>query len=177
MKNIRAIGNRWAALLGAPGVIGIGLLLFSLGFYNSAIAPGQERVEQMRAKVERLQQKSGSPQETRGVPGPLSDFYGFFPPFDAASEGLGRLYALAAQEGLDLPKGEYRLANEAQGQIITYQAIFPLKGTYIQLRRFIVAMLNELPYISLDDLRLEKQRTGDTVVDSQIKLTFYLRIK
>lgn len=90
---------------------------------------------------------------------------------------MDRIYAAADKEGLELPKGEYRLVRGLQGQIATFQAVFPIRGTYPQLRRFIAVVLNEFPFVSLDDLRLEKQRAADPAIDSQVKLTVYLRAK
>jgi hypothetical protein len=54
---------------------------------------------------------------------------------------------------------------------------FPLKGTYEQVRKFLAAALQEFPFASLDELRLERRSIEDTNVDSQIRFTLYLRAK
>lgn len=176
MSRIRALLNRWLAVLGTPGVIGIGILLFSAGFYDSAIAPVRQQLAAAEGAIAKLQQRSRHSDAGREA-GPLSDFYSFFPPVGSLPEFLDRIYAIANKEGLDLPKGEYRLVSNQQGQIATFQAVFPIRGSYRQLRRFIGVILNEFPFVSLDDLRLEKQRAADPMIDSQVRLTLYLRAK
>lgn len=176
MSAIRATLNRWLTGLGTPGVVGVGLVLFSLGLYDSSIAPAAERFAAMQAKIAKLQQQSRLSKIDREQ-GPLADFYSFFPPVDTLPESLDRIYAAADKEGLELPKGEYRLIRGRQGRIATFQAVFPIRGTYPQLRRFVAVVLNEFPFVSLDDLRLEKQRAADPGINSQVKLTVYLRAK
>ena len=55
MSAISSVLNRWLSLLGAPGVIGVGLLLFSLGLYDSSIAPAAQQLTAMQAKIVKLQ--------------------------------------------------------------------------------------------------------------------------
>lgn len=174
MKNIRFRLNRALSLLGAPGVIGIGLLIFGAGLYYWWIVPAQNEVGAMQRKAAVQQARPGTQTAKRGPQEPLAEFYEFFPAAESAAEWLGRVYAIAEKEGLDLPKGEYRLTSNAQDRIISYQAVFPVKGSYPQVRAFIVNVLEELPIASMDDLRLERQRSAETAVDAQIKLTFFL---
>lgn len=177
MKRARAALNRTLLRLGVPGVAGIGLLLFALGLYQSTLAPGQARVAAMQAEAAR----HGRPGALHpGVPlkgGPLADFYAFFPPMATMPRWLEKVYAMARAQGLDVPKGKYHLVSSSQEPIVAYEAVFPIRGSYPRLRRFVAAVLNELPFASLDDLRLEKQKTTDQMVDARIKLTFYLRAR
>ena len=177
MKNARFLVNRALSVLGAPGIIGIGLLLFSAGLYHSWIIPAQTEVAAMEEKADRRQHRSAPQTVKHGNQDPLAEFYDFFPLVGTGAEWLDKVYGLAEKQGLELPKGEYQLTVNAQDKLTSYQAMFPLKGTYQQLRAFIENVLNELPFASLDDLRLEKQRTADTAVDSQVKLTFFLRAR
>lgn len=176
MNRIRALLNRWLVVLGTPGVIGIGILLFSVGFYDSAIVPVRQQLAVAEGAIAKLQNRSRQSEAGHDA-GPLSDFYSFFPPVGSLPEFLDRIYAVAGKEGLDLPRGEYRLVSNQQGQIATFQAVFPIRGSYRQLRRFIGVVLNEFPFVSLDDLRLEKQRAADPMIDSQVRLTLHLRAK
>jgi hypothetical protein len=106
---------------------------------------------------------------------PLADFYDFFPPADTSADWLGKVYAVAEKQRLDLPRGEYRLASPAGEPIATYEAVFALRGRYPQVRAFIAGVLEEIPMVALDDVRLERQRTADSMVDARLRLTFFLR--
>jgi hypothetical protein len=175
MKTARAKLNRALALLGVPGIAGLGLALAALGVYASVVAPGASRIAAMQETAARFGTLAQGPEQAQGTRGPLSDFYDFFPPSAALTDALNKVYALAEAEGLDIPKGEYRFARAPEAPIATFQAVFPVRGSYLQVRRFAAAVLNELPFVSLDDLRFEKQRAADLAIDSQIRLTFFLR--
>ncbi len=174
LSSLRPALNRSLSRLGIPGIAGIGLLLFSLGLYESAIAPKAAEVAALREKIAKLQRFPQAAKRSAGE-GPLSDFYAFFPPQASLPQWLGKVYELGESENLSIPKGEYRLVRGPDESISAYQAVFPVKGTYEQVRRFVAGVLNEMPFVSLDDLRLEKQRAADPVVDSRIRLTIYLR--
>jgi hypothetical protein len=174
MKNLRLAVNRALTAMGLAGVAGIGFLLFALGICQSSVVPARERLTVLEARAAKAPRLAAAP-STESARGPLSEFYGFFPPLAALPENLARVYAIAEREGLSLAKGEYRLGSSAQAGLTSYQALFPTTGTYVQVRRFVAGVLNEVPNASIDDLRLEKQRAEETVVASQIRLTFYLR--
>jgi hypothetical protein len=169
--------NRALAGIGRTGIVGLGLLIFSAGFYASWIAPRHEQIRALEVKSARLQQPSGPAPVGQRDRGPLSDFYGFFPSPESIPKSLDLLFGLAQRNGLEITKSDYRLVASADPNITTYQVRFPLKGTYVQVRKFVAAALQELPFASLDELRLEKKRVEDANVDSQIRFTFFLRAK
>jgi hypothetical protein len=175
VKNLKYRLNRALLLVGPPGVIGLGLLIFSAGLYSAWIVPALKEVQAMQSKADAQQTRPGAQTGKRGPQEPLSEFYEFFPAVETAPKWLGRVYAIAEKQGLDLQKGEYRLTSNPQDRIVGYQAVFPVRGSYPQLRAFIVNSLEEFPIASMDDLRLERQRSAETAVDAQIKLTFFLR--
>jgi hypothetical protein len=163
--------------MGISGIAGLGLLVFCIGFYASWIAPRQEQVRSLEDKSAQLQQAPGAARVSLAEQGPLTDFYGFFPTSDAIPKTLDRLFTLAQQHGLDIVRSEYRLVRSTDANMTTYQVRFPLKGTYEQVRKFLAAALQEFPFASLDELRLERRRIEDSNVDSQIRFTIYLRAK
>ena len=57
-----------------------------------------------------------------------------------------------------------------------YQVTLPLRGSYAQVRQFVAAVMNEMPVVSLDDLKFEKQQIGDSAIEAQIRLTLFLRV-
>jgi len=165
--------NHALFVLGLPGLVGIGLLLFALGLYDSSVAPARAKAAALDSRVTQLH-KPPSAVAGAGM-GPLADFYSFFPPTDALPEGLEKVYALAAAEGLDLPHGEYRLVEDPRRKLVAYEASFQIQGDYGQLRRFLAAVLNDLPYASLNDLKFNRQRSSAPAIDAVLKLTLYLR--
>ena len=164
-------------MLGPLGIAGIGLLLFAAVAFFSSVAPMRAEIAVMQRSVPAQKERAerqvrrASPQE------PLFDFYDFFPPADTSAHWLAKVYALAEREGLDLPKGEYRLTSSPADSIAAYEAVFALRGNYSQLRGFMAGLLEEIPNAALDDVRLERQRTLDSVVDARVRLTLFLRAR
>jgi len=167
--------NAWLRKLGTAGVVGIGLLLFCVPFYFSAIVPAQQELETQRNAIARLKARTSlQPAARGGQPEAIRQLYEFFPPISRLSEVLQQLYGLARREHLELQQGEYRL--ERQGEAISsYRVTLPVRGTYPQIRGFIAATIDELPVVSLDALRFERQRISDTRIEAQIRLTLYFR--
>ena len=88
--------------------------------------------------------------------------------------GLERVYALARSAKLELLQGEYRLEKPPFG-IVFYRITLPIRGTYPQIRQFVAATLKSMPIASLDALRFERKKAGDSQLEAQLRLTIYFR--
>ena len=162
--------------MGPLGIVGVGLLACAAAVFVGWVLPTRSEVSAMQERALNRDQQGADTQRIAPVSqDPLADFYDFFPPAETSAEWLGKVYAVAEKERLDLPRGEYRLASPAGEPIATYEAVFALRGRYSQLRAFIDGVLEEIPIVALDDVRLERQRTADSMVDARLRLTFFLR--
>ena len=56
-----------------------------------------------------------------------------------------------------------------------YRITLPLRGTYPQIRQFVGSTLKSMPVASLEGLRFERKKVGDTRLEAQIRLTVYFR--
>jgi len=161
--------------LGTLGVLGIGVLLFCLPFYFSALRPAEQELAAQRAAAERL--RSRGPFRAVTVDDRAADllrFYALLPPLAQLPEELARVYALAAAARLELRQGEYRLDKRAAGPV-AYRITLPTRGSYAQMRAFLDAVLREMPLASVDALRFERERAADARLDAQIQLTLHFR--
>lgn len=163
--------------LGVTGVLGLGVLVFCVPFYLTAVAPVQRELEAQRAAAERL--KSRSPYR----PVPMDDradelrrFQGLFPPVENLADEVEHLYSLARKAGLELQRGEYRLETRKAG-LAAYRITLPVNGTYPQIRSFIDAVLGETPITSIDALRFERRKVAESQLDAQVRLTIHLRLR
>ena len=171
MNAIRAALDR----LGAAGVISLGVLVFCAFFHYSTVRPLEHELLAQRTAAERL--KSRSPLEVSSAPDKADEvrrFYELFPPMARLPEELERVYAIAREAGLAIQQGEYRLESRGSG-LLTYRLTFPVRGTYAQIRQFVGAMLKDLPIASIDALRFERRRVGDTQLEGQVRLSIYFR--
>ncbi len=168
--------SEWTRRLGWPGVVGVGLLAFCAAFYVSTLEPGRARLAELRTEAAR--QGRQRPPTVSEDPGyareALGAFYAFFPPSNQLSEQIGLIYRAAERQALPLERGEYRAVKDSAGQLTRYQISLPLKGSYAQVRKFVAAVLVDVPALSLDSIQFERQRAGDAAVEARVKLVLYL---
>jgi len=165
----------WLHALGPAGVLGIGVLIFCVPFYLSAVRPVERELQAQRSAAERLRTRAPfQPVSGGGRAEELRRFYGLFPPVEKLPDELERLYGLARAAKLELLQGEYRLEKPLAG-MASYHVTLPIRGTYAQIRQFVGAALKDMPIASLDALRFERKKVGDPQLEAQLRLTIYFR--
>jgi hypothetical protein len=167
--------QEWLRALGPTGVIGIGVLIFCIPFYFSAVRPAERELQLQRSVAERLRARVPfQPVASEGRAEELRRFYNLFPPLEKLPDQLELIYGLARAAKLELLQGEYRLEKPPVG-LAYYRINLPLRGSYAQIRQFIGSTLKSMPVASLEALRFERKRVGDTRIEAQIRLTVYFR--
>lgn len=166
--------------VGLPGVAGAAILVASLLFYAVAVLPVAAESAALAREITALEAaRQAAPADgTREKPSDpvrqLAEFYRFFPKSSQAPDDLAKLHALAAVHGVQLDQGTYRLLRDRVGKLSMYEIALPVKGDYPQLRKFMSQALTEIPYLSLDSVSFQRQKAGDTTLESQIKFTLFL---
>lgn len=169
--------RRGMALLGWPGGAGVLLLLAALGVYGTLVSAHQARLASIKQETATLKQRiaqaaqSGIPES--GSAEELKKFYSFFAS-GTATEWLDKLYAAADAEKLALAQGEYRGVADKSGKLLRYQVTLPVKGSYVQIRRFIDAALIAVPVAALDDVNFKRETIGTEQLEARIKFTLFL---
>lgn len=161
--------------LGTAGVIGVALLAGCLAFYGAGVRPAEAEAQALR---DSLAGAARNAPDKRLRPGDtaetLARFYGAF---RAPADALGALeavFAAAAREQVAIDVGEYRVARERGARLNRYRIAFPVKGTYVAVRRFVARALHEVPGLALEDLSMRRERIDAQVVDARVQLTLYL---
>ncbi len=172
-----AAWRRAMAVLGWPGMLGLALLLGAAGIYLTAVQDRTARLAELKresaslkSRIERAA-KSGI-QET-GSAEELNKFYGFFSSTHLTG-WLNKLYAAAEAQQLALEQGEYRLNPDKTGKLVRYQVTLPVKGSYLQIRRFVDQALIDVPVAALDDINFKREAIGATQLEARIKFTLYV---
>jgi len=159
--------------LGAPGVIGIGVLVFCLPFYLASVAPAEREVARRSAAAAKTTRLAGQPVSAPDGAADLERFYRRFPTLDALQSELEAIYAHARASKLQLAQGEYRL--EKGVGLAAYRVTLPVRGSYAQVRQFVGHVLKDMPTASLDAVRFDRRKAGDAQLEAQVRLTIYLR--
>ena len=152
MNQLRALLHT----LGPMGIVAIGLLLACLSFHLSAVAPAESELAAQQRAAQRL--KSRTPYQPVALDSKSEDlrrFHSLFPQITLIPGEIEKLWAVAAQSQIELRQGEYRLESNGPG-LARYRVTLPMDAT-----------------ASVDGLRFERKKIGDTQLDAQITLTFY----
>jgi hypothetical protein len=170
--------RRWTRALTWPAAAAAGLVAFETAFYFSAMAPLLQERSKLRDEVALLSQTSA---QSRGHVTPMSDpraelaeFYGALAQPASVPDLLRKLHRAARDQGLSLDQAEYRPLPDPEGRLIRYQILLPAKGTYPEVRRFLVQAGGEIPGLAVDGINFQRQQIGDPALEAQIKFTLFL---
>ena len=159
--------NRQLALLGMPGVAGIGLLLFCLAFYVSGIRP-------LQSNIALHQEMIAGQLPTHNAP--KADWHKLranLPTIVEADRQIENIYAIAARSQVKLKEGEFKDEAFKGAQLLARHLNFSVEGDYFQVRHFLSALLTQLPTLSLDAVQFQKP-SGGGPLGTRITLSLYV---
>lgn len=162
----------WAPLAGATlALIGVlhGIGQFAQWQTLQGLQLRSEQVTEQLAQVKRGERKAAPVDED-----PLADVHRQLPAQPQATEAIERVYRMARAENISLSRGEYALGVDPETRLARYQIVLPLRGSYPQIRRFLQALLAQMPALVMEDIDLQRKRIGDSELTGRIRMTLYL---
>ena len=173
--------DKWNQLrheLGWQGISGIVLIVVGLMLSNAVLTPVEERAaearEQVAAQDTRTSLGAEMQRQVNNSPAAmLEKFYDFFSSNQETTDYLAKIYSLAQANGLVLNKGDYKVTRNQGERITQYQISLPLTGGYNPIRSFTADVLDEIPTLSLDQIRFERKQANDTTVEAEVIFTLY----
>lgn len=96
-------------------------------------------------------------------------------PLNEHRNHLKALFKEAADSGVSLSQGDYRLQPDSDCNCQALQITLPIRGTYPQIRAFVDAALAKIPPLSLDEISFRRENVKSPVVEAQLRLTLYLK--
>ncbi len=178
-NTMRFSASRWASRLTWPWMVVMGLLVFSSGIFLSAIKPTQHKLDALHQNLLSLQKQVHSTAKTdaesirSASPTQLAVFYHYFPAERSLPDWLEKILGAAKENDLLLKQGDYRITRDKVGKLLRYQIKLPLHGSYLNIRKFLSAVLSEIPAASLDNVKFERPKIGDSEIEATIELTLY----
>lgn len=171
--------KRLSPLLGRQGIVAIFLLGLCIPFYYSTLRPMQATLDELKRNLDSTQhaamKKSNVDLNAVSPIDQLVEFYEFFPSEKDLPHWLGLMVQIADSNGLALNHGEYSVTRDTVGQLQRLSINLPVQGTYPQIRRYLAALTDEVPYMSLESVQFERKNVDDTQLQARIKLALYLR--
>lgn len=175
------LASRVFGSIGSAGGAGLVLLALAAAFYFLKVDPLHRRVVALAADTEALRTQAGmkapAPVKAAEPVAQLGEFYRFFPDEDTLPASMKALYEAAAHHGLALEQGEYRLVRDREGKLARYEIALPVKGDYVRVRKFVAEVTSEISNLTLDGISFNRQRAADAAVDTQLRLTLFVRGK
>lgn len=170
MRILLRYGRFFAGRIGIAGACGLALLVFTAGFLALGIQPLHEEVQTLAARSERL--ANPAPRTPAVVADPesaLASLLEELPALEKAPTYLAQLHARAAEQQLVLEAGEYHVVHDTDAQLTRYQVRFPLKGSYVQIRRFVAAVMDAIPSMTLDEFSVRRTAIGAREVEARVQ--------
>jgi hypothetical protein len=163
---------------GWPAMLALALLVFEASFHFSAMRPLAEQQAALHGQVSRQERVAAqSTAHAEPVQDPrqeLGAFYGALARPADAPDLLRRLHRAARDQGVILDQADYRPLPDPEGGLTRYQIVLPAKGTYPEVRRFLVRASADVPGLAIDSVMFQRQQVGEAHLDAQIKLTLFL---
>lgn len=172
-------GYRHARFIGIFGVSGLIILLITACIYFLVVIPHVREVAQLKLTVNKINQESSIlsvSNEALSPPMELANFYKLFPKNDSVTDAMSKLFVAASQSGVILDHGEYRLVDELDSRLHRYDLVLPVRGRYLELRRFISLARKENTNLAVLGLSFGRSTITETVLDAQLHLALYLRV-
>lgn len=173
LRNLRFRLQVMGPLGWAGGALWVAAVLLTL----TMLLPGMLHLQQLEQDVAALhrdmprhrgQWVDRSPQAT------LKAFYRFLPAESEASSQVTALFAAADAHGIDLAHAEYALVHDHDAALSRYQVVLPLHGTYAEIRHFVIALLNDMPALAVNELSFKREDAQSREVDASLRLTIFL---
>ena len=180
---LRRIFSQGRALVIAwrwPGIAGLACLTLAL-VVGLIWLPSLERESAaLNAALRNTQRRAATWEARRLVPvtppaTPSQRFREGFPAAADRQDRLAVLLTLAAKNGLESRRSEFRLAQDRDSGLLRYTVTLPVAGSYSQVRRFMEEAQARDPALSLDRLRLRRASTSASVVETDLTWSFFMQ--
>lgn len=178
-QDLRWLMRRALILLGWPGMAAIGLLVACAVFYFSSVLQAQYKLVSVHHSSMILQDQldhagRGTNTDRRSPEEQVAQFYKLFPQDKDLPQCMEKIFASAQSHGIELEKGEYKVSRDKQGGVVRFQMIFPVKGDYPSIRKYLTSLMADIPTLSLQQVQFKRQNVGDALVEANIKFVLYL---
>lgn len=181
MKRLEWEAKKWADCLGVPGLAGLGLIALTLAVFLGIILPAEFKLLSSVNAIADLQSRhnmalANPAHHALPMESGLTAFYKSLPSERNATQQMRRIYQIAGNQSLQLSQGEYKFTREKDAHLGSYQITLPVKGSYVQVRKFIAKVMNTMPMVALDGVTFKRETIGGAEVEAKIQFTIFLGI-
>jgi hypothetical protein len=172
--------SKAAKNLGLWGLLGIAAIVSSLLFYTTKVITVERELNFALTELELkkdtktvLAPPKITPAQTTEQE--LTDFYQMFPAGASLPKWLGLINEAALKQHLILNRGDYKLSQTKQGQLLRYEIVLPVVGKYTEIRQLIVELLHKLPALAVSDLQIKRENSLSPTVEARLVFVLFLQ--
>lgn len=177
MKRLEWEARKWADYFGVQGLVGLGLVVLALLAFLGGVLPAEAKLLRTTNTAVELQSRHANPAAyALPVESDLTSFYKSLPSERNAIQQMRKIYQIADKQSLRLSQGEYKFTREKDAHLGSYQITLPVKGSYIQIKKFIAKTMNAMPTLALDGVTFKRETIGGTEVEAKIQFTLFMGI-
>ena len=88
-------------------------------------------------------------------------------------KGLNRIFEIALKNEIDLTVGDYKWIVDSSTNISRYQISYPVVATYSQVEQFVVQVMFDMPWVSLDSFSIRRATIKDADIEANIIFTLH----
>ena len=170
--------RQWTRRLGWRGFAGLLFLGVAAAIYWGAIAPARTQIRTLQHDALSVRTFSRTAAEAaKSAPGYeawLDQFYRLLPAKASAPDWLRIIFSAARAQALGLEQGEYKITVDRNGRLLAYEIGLPVRGSYVQVRKFVADVLDQIPAIALDEIVIKRETVNESRIDASIRFTLFL---
>lgn len=164
--------HQWVRRLGTTGLVGLGLLATAVLLQLIQVGSLQRTAVAQHEKLAALR-LAAAMHAADPAPAPLNPL-AMLPPTGEASERIGELERLAHAHGMRLPRGQYSVSPLAGTTLARWQLVLPVEAPYPALHAFLAAALERMPNLTLDELKLKRERLEVSELQAELRLSLFV---
>jgi hypothetical protein len=104
---------------------------------------------------------------------PKIEFTRLFQSRKLVERDLNRIFEIAFKNEIDLQVGDYKWVLDSATNLSRYQITYPVVAEYGNIEKFIVQVLLEMPWVSLDSFSIRRETIKDIDVQADIVISLY----
>jgi hypothetical protein len=162
--------------LGPLGLAGLALLACAPPAWWFLAGALQRQMAEERHDIARLRARQFAVAAAPPVATParqLDTFRAAVPGAATLPEALAAVARSAGGGGVALPRGEYKLGDLPALGMLRYELRHPLKGSWREIFGVIATLLNDHPYLSLDEVVFKRESRNAAEVDAQLRFSLF----
>lgn len=162
--------------LGPLGVAGLVLLIVALLVDIGGTLANFRLRSALTAERQQLEQQAAAGGEGATLSrGEAASFYGRFPEQAALPHSLAKISEIAAANGLNIARAEYRAVDQPGTQLVRMSLSLPVQGSYAAVHAWLAETLQTMPEVALDSLALRRSDPIADRVEGEVRMTLFAR--